>query len=209
MTPNGGPRGNHCFDGPRFSPPWMPKAACQSKCEEISECSAYEWGREYYYNCALYIHTTVERPASLAGWTCNFWSAGQLGTQPVTRAHDYGHKGECFVKTARTTPAPTARTTPAPTARTTPAPTPAPAQKDCYCVKRSRCGKLYQEWRDLPACAEGCPANPDDADCLPTGVELEYCSEDRKMKYSCRFKISTCTQIQGAADCCPHWEDCE
>merc|ERR1719410_3385531 len=99
MTPNGGPRGNHCFDGPRFSPPWMTKAACQSKCEEIPKCSAYEWGREHYYNCALYIHTTLAHPASLgSGWTCNFWSAGQLGTQPVTRAHDSGHKGECFVR---------------------------------------------------------------------------------------------------------------
>jgi len=198
MTPNGGPRGNHCFDGPRFSPPWMSKAACQSKCEEISECSAYEWGREYYYNCALYIHTTVEHPASLAGWTCNFWSAGQLGTQPVTRAHDYGHKGECFVRNVRTTPAPT----------------PAPAQKDCYCTKRStgRSCKLHQEWRLLPACPEGCPANPDFAGCFPTGASMNYCSPvSHKMKYSCQFKMSTCTQIHGAADCCPKkpWEDCE
>merc|ERR1712187_143576 len=101
MTPNGGPRGNHCYDGPSFNAGTKrTKDMCQEECEKIGDCSAYEWGRNNHYNCALYIHTRTAMPQELSSreWICNFWSAGAAGVNEVTRAHSFGHSGECFVK---------------------------------------------------------------------------------------------------------------
>jgi len=100
MTPQG-PRGNHCYDGPSFNTGTVrTQDECQQECEKIGHCSAYEWGRNNYYNCALYIHTSTANPPELASrdWTCNFWSAGPSGVNKVSRAHNFGHSGKCFIK---------------------------------------------------------------------------------------------------------------
>jgi len=102
MTPQG-PRGNHCYDGPSFNNgagKVRTKAECQQECVLIEHCSAYEWGRNNYYNCALYIHTSTTMPLELSPhqWICNFWSAGPAGVNEVSRAHNFGHSGECFVQ---------------------------------------------------------------------------------------------------------------
>jgi len=100
MTPQG-PRGNHCYDGPSFNAGTVrTRAMCQEECGKIGHCSAYEWGRNNHYNCALYIHTSTTMPPELSPheWICNFWSAGPAGVNEVSWAHNFGHSGECFVK---------------------------------------------------------------------------------------------------------------
>jgi len=109
MTPQG-PRGNHCYDGPSFSRGTVrTREQCQEKCDNIGHCSAFEWGRNNHYNCALYIHTSTTNPPELSPqeWTCNFWSAGPDGVNEVSRAHNFGHSGECFVE--QTSPDPVAK----------------------------------------------------------------------------------------------------
>lgn len=96
-----GPRGNHCYDGPSFKGGRVRmRHECETLCQYMQQCNAYEWGRNDHYNCALYIHgsTTMPQELSSSEWICNFWSAGSAGVNKISRVHDYGHSGECFKK---------------------------------------------------------------------------------------------------------------
>merc|ERR1712157_437836 len=105
-----GGRGNHCTDDLFFNQGWsFSKAECEEKCDNFANCGGYEWGRQSLYSCALYFHNTADPPTLSAGWSCNFTTIhkyhkhtytlfNHAGSIPVSRSHDYGHKGNCFVK---------------------------------------------------------------------------------------------------------------
>merc|ERR1712050_305832 len=141
MTPNHS-RGHHCYDQLSFTAGTIrSQDDCRKECSSIRYCSAYEVGRNSVYNCALYIHTTLQRPAQLSSseWLCNFNTGA--GAAQVDRAHDFGHSGQCFIET----PSPS----PAPHVSTTTCPEKYPKCQYWYCVIAS-CASSSCSWSRAP-----------------------------------------------------------
>eukprot|EP00931_Biecheleriopsis_adriatica_P104138 TRINITY_DN78873_c0_g1_i1.p1 TRINITY_DN78873_c0_g1~~TRINITY_DN78873_c0_g1_i1.p1 ORF type:complete len:326 (-),score=17.40 TRINITY_DN78873_c0_g1_i1:11-988(-) len=86
-----GNRVDHCYDGSKFV---KSKEQCQSICDAIATCKAYEYGRgDQYYNCAVYPESGDNTGVD-SRMTCNMHKS----KSPVMKARDFGHDGHCYKK---------------------------------------------------------------------------------------------------------------
>lgn len=85
-----GKRVDHCYDATMFV---TSQEQCQDICDAMPTCKAYEYGRENYYNCAVYPEGGDSTGAH-GQMTC-FMAASK---SPVVKAIDFGHNGHCYKK---------------------------------------------------------------------------------------------------------------